>query len=263
MNQDRQNFNKASQETLMHIEQVKLLYGSLPLALISNLLLASLLLGVMWSVIRPEVAIGWIVFLCVAIVWRGGMYWFFRKHNDEKPPYVWLKLFRTGIFATGFLWGLASLSLFPSNDISHQVFLAFVLAGVSAGAITSLSADRISSLGFVLLALLPLVLNFVMEGGAMQLSMSMMVVLFLLFLTIAAGRMQSSLYENVKLRSEAIVQQDAMRDSEKRFRFMLETCPTAARIAKKGGHDVIFYNQSYTALINSTPDEVGGIDPKI
>jgi PAS domain S-box-containing protein len=53
-----------------------------------------------------------------------------------------------------------------------------------------------------------------------------------------------------------------LRDSEQRFRSMLETCPTAARIARAGGRDVIFSNQRYAELIEVPPDQVTGVDPK-
>lgn len=52
-----------------------------------------------------------------------------------------------------------------------------------------------------------------------------------------------------------------LRESELRFRYMLETCPTAARIARAGGRDVIFSNSRYATLINAAPGAVTGVDP--
>lgn len=52
-----------------------------------------------------------------------------------------------------------------------------------------------------------------------------------------------------------------LRESAQRFRSMLETSPIAARIARAGGHEVIFSNRRYAELINATADEVGGVDP--
>lgn len=53
----------------------------------------------------------------------------------------------------------------------------------------------------------------------------------------------------------------AISESEHRFRDMLRTCPTAARIARDGGHDVVFFNSRYAELINCPLDSVRGIDP--
>jgi PAS domain S-box-containing protein len=54
-----------------------------------------------------------------------------------------------------------------------------------------------------------------------------------------------------------------LRESEQRFRSMLETSPIAARIARAGGHDVIFSNRRYAELISAATDQVGGVDPSI
>lgn len=50
-----------------------------------------------------------------------------------------------------------------------------------------------------------------------------------------------------------------LRDSAQRFHSMLETSPIAARIARAGGHEVIFSNRRYAALINAAADAVGGL----
>ena len=52
-----------------------------------------------------------------------------------------------------------------------------------------------------------------------------------------------------------------LRESEQRFRTMLETSPIAARIARLGGREVIFSNRRYAELINTAADEVTGLDP--
>ena len=52
-----------------------------------------------------------------------------------------------------------------------------------------------------------------------------------------------------------------LRDSAQRFHSMLETSPIAARIARAGGHEVIFSNRRYAELINAAADAVGGVDP--
>jgi signal transduction histidine kinase len=86
------------------------------------------------------------------------------------------------------------------------------------------------------------------------------VLLYVIFLMVAASRLQNNLYENVALRADAFAQHDALCESESRFRFMLETCPTAVNIAKLGGHDVMFFNKRYTELINASAEQLTGLD---
>ncbi len=57
--------------------------------------------------------------------------------------------------------------------------------------------------------------------------------------------------------------EEALRQDEVRFRYMLETSPIAVRIASLSGHKVLFANQRYAELIDAIPDQTIGVDPKI
>jgi diguanylate cyclase (GGDEF)-like protein/PAS domain S-box-containing protein len=56
--------------------------------------------------------------------------------------------------------------------------------------------------------------------------------------------------------------EESMRQSEARFRQMLETSPIAVRIASDSGRRVLFANQRYIELIGSRTDAVIGVDPQ-
>ncbi|MDD2775855.1 MAG: diguanylate cyclase [Gallionella sp.] len=56
--------------------------------------------------------------------------------------------------------------------------------------------------------------------------------------------------------------EEAIRQSEERFRFMLENSPIAVRITQCATCQVVFANQRYAELVALTPDEVIGINPK-
>ena len=52
-------------------------------------------------------------------------------------------------------------------------------------------------------------------------------------------------------------------ESESRFRYMLESSPISVRIANHSGTHVVFSNQSYAELIESPPDHVNGLNPRL
>jgi signal transduction histidine kinase len=249
------------QAALLHSEQVRVLYGGLPLALVFNVLLSTMLVGVMWPVVNPALAIGWLIMMGVVLICRLCIYFLYRRQDAEIIASLWLRRFRLMIVVSGLMWGFAALTFFHASDITYQVFLAFVLAGVSSAAITSLAPDRFSSFSFIFPALLPLVYNFTIEGGAMPFSMALMVLLFLTFLSAASVRLQKNLQENVFLRGQALEQRNALSESDQRFHFILDTCPTAVRISKTGTFEVVYFNQSYVKLLESTADKVMGINP--
>lgn len=56
--------------------------------------------------------------------------------------------------------------------------------------------------------------------------------------------------------------ENTLRENEAHFRFMLENSPIAARITDADTGQVVFANQRYAMLINSTPEHVLGVNPK-
>jgi len=193
-------------------EQTRLLFGSLPGALLSNALVASLLVVILWSLSTPPIALPWLGLMGIVLALRMASYFHYRNRMQaaDFPNDGMLRQFRTGVIATGLVWGLAGVVLFPP-ELTHQVFLAFVLAGVSAAGITSLSVDQVSVRGFVLPTLLPLALNFVAEGSVIGITMGLMIAASMLFALANAKRLQRNLEDNVRLRVDAFSQSTALR----------------------------------------------------
>ncbi|MEJ1958387.1 MAG: PAS domain S-box protein [Nitrosomonadales bacterium] len=68
-----------------------------------------------------------------------------------------------------------------------------------------------------------------------------------------------SVFENI---TERKLSEETMRQSEYRFRFMLENSPIAVRIASKKTGQVVFANRNYSELIGYSLDEAFGVDPR-
>jgi diguanylate cyclase (GGDEF)-like protein/PAS domain S-box-containing protein len=66
-------------------------------------------------------------------------------------------------------------------------------------------------------------------------------------------------YEDITERKE---NEDAVRRSEERFRFMLENSPIAVRISNIATSQVVFANQRYAELIESKSNQVKGVNPR-
>lgn len=75
----------------------------------------------------------------------------------------------------------------------------------------------------------------------------------LLLFNAVAQRISDSLSSLISLKN--------LRESERKFRHMLETSPIAVRIATCDGHKVVFANDRYAQLIGVSRDQVIGTDP--
>jgi PAS domain S-box-containing protein len=91
------------------------------------------------------------------------------------------------------------------------------MAGLSAGAITSLAIDRVSLLGFLIPIQLPLIVNFAIEGDTVSMAMGTMILVFLIFIVVNAVRAGRSLHENIRLRIKAVEQEQELRNNETRL----------------------------------------------
>ncbi|MCF7964860.1 MAG: EAL domain-containing protein [Methylobacter tundripaludum] len=193
------NIPAAEETAAIRAEQVRSLYANTPTAVVGNALVALILSAMQWSIVAPSAVIAWLILLMVALVARMLLFVAHRRAAQGNDS-VWLQRFRISIAAIGLVWGLASLLMFPSHDLTHQVFLTFALGGMTSAAITTLSSDRVSLLAFSLPALATVIVRLLLEGTEIQTTMSAMIALFLLLTDMVAQRTYRTLCENVILR---------------------------------------------------------------
>ena len=75
----------------------------------------------------------------------------------------WALFATAGSGLSGLLWGVSSTLLLPDN-IVQQTFLAFVIGGMCAGALVSLSYYLPAFVAYVLASALPLAGSFLLDG---------------------------------------------------------------------------------------------------
>jgi diguanylate cyclase (GGDEF)-like protein/PAS domain S-box-containing protein len=271
----------------LKIEQTRLLYAGLPTMIGVNLALALILVYVQRSVIDSAWLFDWLILMGLVSVYTTTllMLWYDNEAGDACVLLPWGYHFRVGVIASGVIWGMGSIFLFPVESIPHQVFLFFVLAGLSAVAVTSLSMDRLSVLSFLLLTLMPLIVRFGMEGNEISLSLSALIALFLIVVSQNASRMGRTLQENIRLRIEAEVcgqmlrhREDylkhlnqnleqriagrtaALSESEACFQFLFEQMAVGVAQIDTATGRFMRVNQKYGRITGYTPAEILSFD---
>lgn len=178
-------------------EQVRSLFNSLPVSLISSIVIAIILSLSHWKVIGQAEIILWNLLLCSTLLARLILWLFWHNTHQLYSTRIWLYCFRVGVWLTGVAWGSAAILLFPHDNAIYQALLAFSLAGVAAGSMTSLTADKYSSLGFVILSISPLSLFIFMEDGPTAIAMSSMTLLFIFFVIASSTRTRLNMEEQI------------------------------------------------------------------
>jgi diguanylate cyclase (GGDEF)-like protein/PAS domain S-box-containing protein len=239
-------------------EQLNLVVSALPLSLLTIIINGTLLAAIQWPVINHQIIIGWYGVLLLISVLR---YYWYRHYSQGRPeqrnPIYWGNRFFFGTILSGMSWGAAAYLLFPINDLPHQLFLAFLLAGMSAGALTTLAPINLYFQSFVLLSLLPLGLRFLQHDGALGTAMGGMIALFIVMVSVSALRVHRTILLSLQLVHTQRGNDEALQDADEHNRLLLES--TAEGIC---GVDVngitTFVNPAALALLGYEEEELLG-----
>lgn len=247
----------------IRLEQVRILFAAVPLSLVAVLLNATILSAVFWKMVPAAANIAWLGAVYAVSLLRWTLYRrFIAATQEDRSGGRWQRLFAAGVLLSGLAWGSTSLLLFPAHSLVHQVFLAFVIAGMSAGAVTTLSADyRLVAL-FLLLNLMPLTARFVAVGDRIGNLMAIMTALFTLMLLISSRRLGHIILESLQIRHERAQAENTIRNQAlydeltalPNRRLLLERLSQEIARAGRNGHmgAVLFLDLDHFKTINDS-----------
>jgi PAS domain S-box-containing protein len=201
----------ALEPMLIRAEQTRMLYQQIWIALIFTAVVATVLCLFQWSAVDHRTILIWLSLMVVVTAGRivlGVLY------QHAKPPVAeanrWCTWFTIGAVLAGLSWGSAGVLLFPEDSLPHQVFLAFILGGMAAGAVNTQTYAWTPILAFLMLCILPFVLRLIVEATPLANAMAMMMLLHLLGLSLSARRTYTNNLQNVILRLEAVRREEAI-----------------------------------------------------
>lgn len=221
--------NNASQNTAVRAAKLRQLCAASKASIISSTLLAALLAYTQSGLISSSVIATWLTLIIVIAVSRASLVYAYQRASiqDSSAIRTWFMRFRFGVLAVAVVWGSAGIVMFPSNDSQHQMFLIFMLAGLSAGGVVAFSADQVSAILFSIISLLPIEIRLFSTNDSLSEAMAMAGLLYLGFMVISLRHINRNITENIALHLEAAAREDAMRTSEERHRLLLNHSPVA------------------------------------
>ncbi len=193
-------------------EQIRIIFASTVPSLITILLCSFILSVVQWDVIDHAVIITWFVLTNLLSLVRLYLYQQFKK----LPPTSlisdsWYQGAINTSIASGVTWGAAGLLLFAEQSLVHQVFLAFVITGICAGAITTLSAIINAARGFVICVLIPIIIKFYLINSEISPAMTIMSLLFMTMILLSAQRLNRTIRESLEGRLQRELAEQTIR----------------------------------------------------
>jgi signal transduction histidine kinase len=186
---------------ILHAEQVRLLYANAPAGFVATVLNVVLLALIQWPVIAPPRLMIWLASMLGLTALRAVMVWRFQRRAPA-PPAIgrWGTLFGLGTLGAGLGWGSTGVWLFPVASLTHQVFLAFVVGGMIAGAVGLLSARMGVFLSFACPAAVPIIVHLLAQDDPTSRTMSGMATLFTLVSIFTAWKLHCTIRTSLHLR---------------------------------------------------------------
>src|SRR3954453_10654750 len=182
------------------LEQLRLVHDNSLLSQLVALFNSSLLAYVQWSAVDHGAMLVWLLCMTAVSFARLQMAHAFQRTAPSVTAVGrWRMLFLAGVTCSGLLWGAAGVVIFPADSFPRQVFTAFVIAGMVAGSAATLSPLLVAFVLFVVPALLPIMVQFLMRGDQLYFAMSLIAVLYGLGMLAVAKHLNAMLRKSMAL----------------------------------------------------------------
>jgi signal transduction histidine kinase/CheY-like chemotaxis protein len=200
-------------------DQVATLYAHGHLTTVSMSLGALILCAVMWSEIAATSMLAWGVLIACNQLWRAVLLRAFeRKRPGPGAAARWGGYWAIGSTLAGALWGAAAVLMFPPSP-AYQSLLIVCLFGAALGGLNLTAVYRPSFYGFVLPALVPLIVRVAWVGDQVHWFIAGVMSVVLAFVVGFGHRLNDVLTRSLVIRYENV---DLIAELKDRTRIALE-----------------------------------------
>jgi len=252
-----------SNQTAIQSKQTRQMFAASNMSLATSTTLALILAFMQWDVVDHSVVAAWLSMIVLVALARSALVIIYQRApaSKDSDTHRWLKRFRLGVLAGGISWGIAGFVLFPANFPQQQMFLIFMMTGLTAGGVISYSADLFSGIVFSISILLPLIARLIIDGANLSIAMAMAAMLYLGFMIMSLRHINKNICENMSLNIEAVAREAVVRASEERYRLLLTHSPVG--IFHYDTDFIITYcNDRFADILHNSAERITGLDMK-
>ena len=180
-------------------DQVQMLYQQVQIELIISLLFSVIVSFVFWNSAPHELLIGW----AAAVVISVGMRSLFISGNSNSDNFdnvsVWGQHYITAATVSGMCWGSLGIISLIYGDLTQQIFVLVVLAGISLTAFSSMQLSPKTISAFVIPTLFPITTWFFYQGTMLSLAIGSVAIVFTTVILFSSRIMRKFLAKSFRL----------------------------------------------------------------
>jgi hypothetical protein len=187
----------------LQTKEVGLLYNQVTVGLAATSINATILAFVFWDKVSHATVVGWFGCAELVVLLRYALLVRYRSSSEvSRRSADWGRWFLLGTALSALSWGTAGVLLYVTRSLAHQVFLAFVLGGMTAGAVAAYSASFWVFVSFAVPTLSPIILRFILERDEIHLTMAGMGLVFLFLMLDSSRRIHRTVSNSLRLELE-------------------------------------------------------------
>ena len=194
-------------------------FSHLPAALLTSMVISLILAVVLWPVTRHPAVLIWLSAAWLVSGSRFGLAHYFRRReitrNSLRP---WNTAFMAGVTLSGIVWGVSGVLFFSEGLPQYNVFVAFSLGGMTAGAASSLASLPHAMRLFTALELTPIVVRFLSTGDEIHVAMGVMIFIYGAAYLVISSQSYRTLLTSLRLRHENIIEIAERKNAENELR---------------------------------------------
>ena len=182
-------------------DQVQMLHQQVQTELIISMMVAAIVMTVFWNAAPYALLISWSVAVIVSV---GGRSLFISSNTTDdrgKDIDVWGQQYITGATTSGLCWGSLGIIAAIYGELSQQIFVLVVVAGMSLTAYVSMQSSPRTISAFVIPALLPITAFFFYKGDTLSLALGTLAVIFAAVMLFSSRAMRNILSKSFSLGS--------------------------------------------------------------
>jgi signal transduction histidine kinase/CheY-like chemotaxis protein len=186
----------------VYSEQVTAVFRLMPIALVVNVVNASLTAGVLAPLASRPLALPWFAAVVLVTAARWSMWLRYRTGRRAGETRRRAVLAAGGALFAGLCWGIGGALLLPLVPAFAQAFLIIVVCGMCAGTIVVSVAHLPTMLCFIFPAALPFAVRLAAENSATCHVLAAMAIVFAAALALGGRQLNRIFVEGMRLRIE-------------------------------------------------------------
>lgn len=199
--------------TAIEFAQLKHLLAVNARTVLASAILAIMLAWIEMHQIPTHILVIWLSVMLLVSVARVVISQYHINHPTYRPELIKqrLMIFRVGLMLSSIIWGVISLVVIHYGLLEQQLFVSYIIAGLSAGAVVSYSIDRISAMTYLVFAVLPTLFGFIGAGHHISIPMAFAGFVYVAFSVYSIYSYHSSLVESILLRRQAVEREEEIK----------------------------------------------------